>query len=81
MASHDGKRRSHQRFLRNLPKQKPGKYLKVIQSSVADPDLEQTGRGAIFFFFFLSLARSAYFLLRFFSLFTQNKEGINIYVV
>ena len=80
MASHDGKRRSHQRFLRNLPKQKPGKYLKVIQSSVADPDLEQTGRGAIFFFF-LSLARSAYFLLRFFSLFTQNKEGINIYVV
>ena len=37
MASHDGKRRSHQRFLRNLPKQKPGKYLKVIQSSVADP--------------------------------------------
>ena len=39
MASHDGKRRSHQRFLRNLPKQKPGKYLKVILSSVADPDL------------------------------------------
>ena len=50
MASHYGKRRSHQRFLRNLPKQKPGKYLKVIQSSVADPDLKQTGRGAIFFF-------------------------------
>ena len=73
MASHDGKRRSHQRFLRNLPKQKPGKYLKVIQSSVADPELEQTGRGQFFFFF--------YFLLRFFSLFTQNKEGINIYVV
>ena len=40
MASHYGKRRSHQRFLRNLPKQKPGKYLKVILSSVADPDLE-----------------------------------------
>ena len=40
MASHDGKRRSHQRFLRNLPKQKPGKYLKVILSSVADPNLE-----------------------------------------
>ena len=39
MASHDGKRRSHQRFLRNLPKKKPGKYLKVILSSVADPDL------------------------------------------
>ena len=60
MASHDGKRRSHQRFLRNLPKQKPGKYLKVIQSSVADPELEQTGRGQFFFFFFfLSLARPA----------------------
>ena len=44
MASHDGKRRSHQRFLRNLPKQKPGKYLKVILSSVADPDLE-LGKG------------------------------------
>ena len=56
MTSHYGKRRSHQRFLRNLPKQKPGKYLKVIQSSVADPDLEQTGRGVIFF---LSLARPA----------------------
>ena len=47
MASHDGKRRSHQRFLRNLPKQKPGKYLKVILSSVADPDLalRKGGRG------------------------------------
>ena len=54
MASHDDERRSHQRFLRNLPKQKPGKYLNVIQSSVADPDLEQTGRGAIFFFFFVA---------------------------
>ena len=53
MASHDGKRRSHQRFLRNLPKQKPGKYLKVIQSSVADPELEQTGRGAIIFLLLL----------------------------
>ena len=60
MASHDGKRRSHQRFLRNLPKQKPGKYLKVIQSSVADPELEQTGRGQFFLFFlFLSLTRPA----------------------
>ena len=60
MASHDDERRSHQRFLRNLPKQKPGKYLKVIQSSVADPELEQTGRGQFFFlFFFLSLARPA----------------------
>ena len=64
MASHDGERRSHQRFLRNLPKQKPGKYLKVIQSSVADPELEQTGRGAIIFLIIiiLSLARSALLL-------------------
>ena len=54
MASHYGKRRSHQRFLRNLPKQKPGKYLKVIQSSVADPELEQTRRGQFFFFFFVA---------------------------
>ena len=45
MASHDGKRRSHQRFLRNLPKKKPGKYLKVILSSVADPDLALTKGG------------------------------------
>ena len=60
MASHDGKRRSHQRFLRNLPKQKPGKYLKVILSSVADPDLalRKGGRGRFssfcdsFFFFY-----------------------------
>ena len=83
MASHDDERRSHQRFLRNLPKQKPGTYLKVIQSSVADPDLEQTGRGAIFFFFFfLSLARPALLPSAIlFSFFTQNKEGINIYVV
>ena len=52
MDSHDGKRRSHQRFLRNLPKQK--KYLKtilssvveVILSSVMDPDnLGGGGRG------------------------------------
>ena len=61
MDSHDGKRRSHQRFLRNLPKHK--KYLKVILSSVvevilssvADPD---NLRGDSF------------------SLFTQNKEGL-----
>ena len=61
MASHDGKRRSHQRFLRNLPKQKPGKYLKVIQSSVADPELEQTGRGQFFFCFFFFVASPAGF--------------------
>ena len=55
MDSHDGKRRSHQRFLRNLPKQK--KYLKVILSSVvevilssvADPD---NLRGGFFFFLY-----------------------------
>ena len=45
MASHDGKRRSHQRFLRNLPKQKPGKYLKGILSSVADPEEGRGGGG------------------------------------
>ena len=61
MASHDDERRSHQRFLRNLPKQKPGKYLKVIQSSVADPELEQTGRGQFFFFFFFFVASPAGF--------------------
>ena len=56
MASHDGKRRSHQRFLRNLPKQKPGKYLKVILSSVADPDLAlRKGGGG-----FLSLGLPAF---------------------
>ena len=40
MASHDGKRRSHQRFLRNLPKQKVilSSVVEVILSSVADPD-------------------------------------------
>ena len=62
MDSHDGKRRSHQRFLRNLPKQK--KYLKVILSSVvevilssvADPDNLRGGDS--------------------FSFFTQNKEGL-----
>ena len=51
MASHDGKRRSHQRFLRNLPKKKPGKYLKVTLSSVADPDLalrKGGGEGEVF---------------------------------
>ena len=49
MASHDGKRRSHQRFLRNLPKQNPGKYLKVILSSEADPDLAlRKGGGEVF---------------------------------
>ena len=64
MASHDGKRRSHQRFLRNLPKQKPGKYSKGILSSVADPEEGRGGGGGglpaflpsaipFFFFFFL----------------------------
>ena len=77
MASHDGKRRSHQRFLRNLPKQKPGKYLKVIFSSVADPDLalrKGGGRGGVSVAWtagFSSLCDSFFF----FFFFTQNKEG------
>ena len=76
MASHDGKRRSHQRFLRNLPKQKPGKYLKVILSSVADPDLalRKGGRGRFSVAWtagFSSLCDSFFF----FFFFTQNKEG------
>ena len=53
MDSHDGKRRSHQRFLRNSPKQK--KYIKVILSSVvevilssvADPDNLGGGGGGL----------------------------------
>ena len=63
MASHDGKRRSHQRFLRNLPKQKPGKYLKVILSSVADPDLalRKGGRGVAWTAGFSSLCDSFFF--------------------
>ena len=55
MASHDGKRRSHQRFLRNLSKQKPGKYLKGILSSVADPEEGRGGGGG-----FLSLGLPAF---------------------
>ena len=73
MASHDGKRRSHQRFLRNLPKQKPRKYLKVILSSEADPDLalRKGGGGG-----FLSLGLPIFLpsAIPFF-FFTQNKEG------
>ena len=73
MASHDGKRRSHQRFLKNFPKQKPGKYLKVILSSVADPDLalRKGGRGRF------SVAWTAGFssFCDSFFFFTQNKEG------
>ena len=74
MASHDGKRRSHQRFLRNLPKQKPGKYLKVILSSVADPDLElgkwrERGR-----FSFAFSAGFSFLCDSFGFFFTQNKE-------
>ena len=49
MASHDGKRRSHQRFLRKS--KKLGEYLKAILSSVTDPDLELgkgRGRGEVF---------------------------------
>ena len=77
MASHDGKRRSHQRFLRNLPKKKPGKYLKVILSSVADPDLalrKGGGEGEVFCRLDCRLFFSLRFLF-FFFFFTQNKEG------
>ena len=72
MASHDAKRRSHQRFLKNLPKQKPGKYLKVILSSVADPDLalRKGGRGR-----FSSLGLPAFLPSAIPFFFTQNKEG------
>ena len=75
MASHYGKRRSHQRFLRNLPKQKPGKYLKVILSSVADPNLELgkwRERGRFFSLSLPAFLSSVIILLFFF--FTQNKE-------
>ena len=76
MASHDGKRRSHQRFLRNLPKQKPGKYLKVILSSVADPDLalRKGGRGRFSVAWTASFS-SLFDSFFFFFFFTQNKEG------
>ena len=74
MASHYGKRRSHQRFLRNLPKQKPGKYLKVILSSVADPDLElakgmQRGRFSLAFPTGFSFLCDSFVIF-----FTQNNE-------
>ena len=73
MASHDGKRRSHQRFLRNLPKQKPGKYLKVILSSVADPDLalRKGGEGEVF----CRLDCRLFFLLRFLFFLPKIRKG------
>ena len=50
MASHDGKRRSHQRFLRNLPKQKPGKYLKscTLVSGGSRPCAREGEDGEVF---------------------------------
>ena len=71
MDSHDGKRRSHQRFLRNSPKQK--KYIKVILSSVvevilssvADPD--NLGGGGVWRF--CRLLCQLFLLLRFFFFF------------
>ena len=75
MASHDGKRRSHQRFLRNLPKQKPGKYLKVILSSVADPGLALRKGGGGGGGGFLSLGLPAFLPSAIPFFFTQNKEG------
>ena len=85
MDSHDGKRRSHQRFLRNLPKQK--KYLKVILSSVvqvilssvADPDNLGGGRGGFDGFVACSASFSS-FCDSFFFFFTQNKEGLITYL-
>ena len=73
MDSHDGKRRSHQRFLRNLPKRK--KYLKVILSSVvevilssvADPD-NLGGEGGEIWRFCRFLCQ-LFLLLRFFFFF------------
>ena len=78
MDSHDGKRRSHQRFLRNSPKQK--KYIKVILSSVvevilssvADPD--NLGGGGFGGFVACSASFSSF--CDSFSFFTQNKEGL-----
>ena len=78
MDSHDGKRRGHQRFLRNSPKQK--KYLKVILSSVvevilssvADPD--NLGGGGVGGFVACSASFSSF--CDSFSFFTQNKEGL-----
>ena len=80
MDSHDGKRRSHQRFLRNLPKQK--KYLKVIissvveviLSSVADPDNLEGGRGGFGGFVACSASFSSF--CDSFSFLTQYKEGL-----
>ena len=85
MDSHDGKRRSHQRFLKNLPKQK--KYLKVILSSVvevilssvADPDnLGGGGEGGFDGFVACSASFSSFCDSFFF--FTQNKEGLITYL-
>ena len=78
MASHYGKRRSHQRFLRNLPKQKPGKYLKVILSSVADPDLELgkwRERGRFFSLSLPAFLSSVIILLFFFLPKIRKKKG------
>ena len=82
MDSHDGKRRSHQRFLRNLPKQK--KYLKtilssvveVILSSVMDPDNLGGGREGGGFGGFVACPASFSSFCDSFSFFTQNKEGL-----
>ena len=74
MASHDGKRRSHQRFLRNLPKQKPGEYLKscTLLSGGSRPCAREGEDGEVF----CRLPYRLLFPLRFlFFFFTQNKEG------
>ena len=82
MDSHDGKRRSHQRFLRNLPKQKVilSSVVEVILSSVADPD-NLGGGGGGGGLTVLSLALPAFPLSAIlFFFFTQNKEGLITYL-
>ena len=81
MDSHDGKRRSHQRFLRNLPKQK--KYLKVILSSVvqvilssvADPDNLGGGGGGGFDGFVACSASFSSFCDSFFFFLPKIRKG------
>ena len=76
MASHDGKRRSHQRFLRNLPKQKPGKYLKscTLLSGGSRPCAREGEDGEVF----CRLPYRLLFPLRFlffFFFFTKIRKG------
>ena len=82
MDSHDGKRRSHQRFLRNLPKQKVilSSVVEVILSSVADPDNLGGGGGGGGFDGFVACSASFSSFCDSFFFFTQNKEGLITYL-